>query len=369
MIKPPAFDKYPVPEGAFKPLTPELQIFLSANRLQQIPREIFDLENLTVLSLRNNLLTEVSPAIRHCTGLKELNVASNQLQWLPFDILTLLLNPHLRLKTLRSRPNLFVQPCGPPRISHLGQSASHLDSADWLKQHLRDLQDQENKTQDHASILHAEWLLHLVSTERFRKYTLRRTAILGEPHDDEQVPNHPIYLAMTSAAYFHSDGIFVPGKIEAPPSSISHIVPVDDDQEDSSHHEGTQCQGAPSLFELSLRACAASGQLPEIFSMSPDDETPEPVLNGLHAAENAVRERRLCGFCERPYVLARAEWIEYWGYCPAPTADCRPERVMEYVLPFLRRVCSWGCAQGARSQGRKEREEIFANEWWKSRVR
>ncbi|KAI9651955.1 MAG: hypothetical protein M1831_007458 [Alyxoria varia] len=371
MIKPPTFDKCPVPEGAFKPLIPELKIFLSANRLQQVPREIFELGNLTVLSLRNNDLVEISPAIRNCTGLRELNVASNQLRWLPYEMLSLLWNPQTRMISLRSRPNPFVQPCPPPRSSQLRQSASDPDPLISLKQHLRDLQKPEAQTQNHASILQAEWLLHLISAGRNRINKLISVAPGPLPYEYEETLNCPIYLAMTPAAYFRSDGTVVPGKSAAPPSSMpldqQYLRPVDDDWKDTAHDESNTNQSAPSLFELCLRTCAASGQLAEIFTMFPSDQTPAPVLSGLHAAEAAIRESRICGFCERRYVTPRAEWIEYWGYCPRENADHSPDRVMESVLPFLRRACSWGCARGARSQGREKREDIFVNEWLKVR--
>src|SRR5262249_49088861 len=74
----------------FEPLRPLLQLFLQKNLLRRLPAELWNLENLTVLSLRNNKLTYIPPSIAHLRHLRELNLACNRLRYLPWELLTLI---------------------------------------------------------------------------------------------------------------------------------------------------------------------------------------------------------------------------------------------------------------------------------------
>jgi len=47
----------------YQQLTPALRLYLSNNMLEEVPGEVYQLENLEVLSLRNNCLTEISPSM------------------------------------------------------------------------------------------------------------------------------------------------------------------------------------------------------------------------------------------------------------------------------------------------------------------
>jgi len=56
-------------------------MYLSSNSLKEVPQEMWRIENITVLTLRNNMLKQLSPAIAKLRNLIELNVSGNQLQW------------------------------------------------------------------------------------------------------------------------------------------------------------------------------------------------------------------------------------------------------------------------------------------------
>ena len=74
----------------YSPLTPSLQLFLSGNSLTELTGELFELENLQVLSLRNNKLREIPSGIRRLTQLQEINVSVNRLEHLPYEMLLLM---------------------------------------------------------------------------------------------------------------------------------------------------------------------------------------------------------------------------------------------------------------------------------------
>ncbi|KAF6222998.1 hypothetical protein HO133_001049 [Letharia lupina] len=91
----------------YQSLTPALRLYLSNNLLEEVPGEVFHLKNLEVLSLRSNNLTEILPTIGELNNLKELNLGSNQLNWLPWELLSLL---HANLQKCMIYPNPFIRP-------------------------------------------------------------------------------------------------------------------------------------------------------------------------------------------------------------------------------------------------------------------
>ncbi|KAI9597325.1 hypothetical protein BDF19DRAFT_434708 [Syncephalis fuscata] len=78
-----------------------LQLFLGFNLLKDLPIELYDLRNLTVLGLQNNQLAELSFRIRQLTKLERLNLGGNQLETLPGELLWL---PSLRSLTVLPNP-------------------------------------------------------------------------------------------------------------------------------------------------------------------------------------------------------------------------------------------------------------------------
>ena len=91
----------------YQSLTPALRLYLSNNLLEEVPGEIFHLNNLEVLSLRSNNITEILPSIGELSNLKELNLGSNQLNWLPWELLGLL---HANLRKCMLYPNPLIRP-------------------------------------------------------------------------------------------------------------------------------------------------------------------------------------------------------------------------------------------------------------------
>ncbi|WRT64563.1 uncharacterized protein IL334_001495 [Kwoniella shivajii] len=85
----------------------DIGIYAGQNSLTSLPSALFEISNLTVLSLRGNKLTSLPAAIGELRHLKELNVGLNHLTELPSTIL------HLNLDLFTASPNDF-----PKRPSH-----------------------------------------------------------------------------------------------------------------------------------------------------------------------------------------------------------------------------------------------------------
>ncbi|KAK9365906.1 hypothetical protein V1509DRAFT_631413 [Lipomyces kononenkoae] len=71
------------------PLRQDVEIYLSNNNISEIPPRLFNVENITVLSLRNNRLTAIPNAIYRLRNLQNLSLGGNELHYLPAQILQL----------------------------------------------------------------------------------------------------------------------------------------------------------------------------------------------------------------------------------------------------------------------------------------
>ncbi|KNC80245.1 hypothetical protein SARC_07398 [Sphaeroforma arctica JP610] len=81
-----------------------VHLYLSNNRIVRLPPCLYQMTNITVLSLRGNNLRELSPEIAGMRNLTELSVSTNQLKFLPAEVKQL-----TKLHTLSAKPNPFVE--------------------------------------------------------------------------------------------------------------------------------------------------------------------------------------------------------------------------------------------------------------------
>jgi hypothetical protein len=88
----------------------------------------------------------------------------------------------------------------------------------------------------------------------------------------------------------------------------------------------------PSLFELCLRSAK---QHRRISAMLTFQDLPPAIEEALVGAEQLSTAGPLyCDVCEQEYIVPRGEWLEWYAGVRDNEHD---------LIPFLRRVCSWGC--------------------------
>ncbi|KAG0275528.1 hypothetical protein BGZ95_008676 [Linnemannia exigua] len=109
--------------GSFSLSRNRLKLFLSSNQLMTVPMHVFELHNLSVLSLRNNNIKTIPPEIGLLYNLVELSIGGNLLEHLPAQI-TLL--PKLHILTIH--PNPFMT-CPEPEAG-----TAELDPAELQQQ-------------------------------------------------------------------------------------------------------------------------------------------------------------------------------------------------------------------------------------------
>ncbi|RAL10364.1 leucine-rich repeat domain-containing protein [Aspergillus homomorphus CBS 101889] len=291
LTKLPAIKEPPVTEDVYTSLEPFLRLFLAGNALPKLSGELFELDSLRVLSLRNNKLTEIPPAIRRLTMLQEVNLSVNRLQSLPWELLWLIRKGDLKHLTVRPNPLLQIE-------------------------------EQEI----------AEW--HVPPDEL-------RSCLYDGPAPEEAWA--PVHVATGPVRRYNAEGVLA----ERDVGSSQTAMEID--------AEGPQGQAplaasrVPSLREVALLSFSRSSYF-ELIADSDMADYPALMLRLLRDARE-VRSGggRSCSVCHRSFVIARTEWIEWWDCSTYENGlkGPRPSGESLRPLPFRRLGCSWGCVPGA----------------------
>lgn len=320
----------PVTEGVFTRLEPKLKIFLALNQLTTLPGELFNLDRLTVLSLRGNRLRELPPGVGRLSNLKELNLSQNGLRYLPHEILELF-SEKSRLNTLHLHPNLFHEPQFP------------VSEADVEKE---------------------EEVQYKIGLGNRTTVGRRRGAICAVSPDQPRRSWHTqwkiTYQARTEVRFMNIHGDLVKGpsflvNAEALESAHNKIPVADMNDSPEPPTSEDVLSRAPSLLEVALAACAKTPQLPFLADFLPEDAP--PTLRGLliEVAEKKESGGSKCTICSRNFIVPRTEWIEWWeiakvlesnstASAASPLRQMENERdVLEKMVPLMRRGCSWLC--------------------------
>lgn len=356
--------------GRYESLAPFLQLFLSRNALRTLPPELWNLQHLSVLSLRNNKLTELPPCIAKLHNLVELNLAGNRLRWLPWELLRLV-GPKGNLRRLNVRPNpLFegVQFQGVLLGKPIAIKGIAL-AVDYLKQKLNltrqgssnfqqilsgdDLAEELEKLEEQCAWTEKLCNLFRSRGEKYSKEVIYSPSYVPReshsPRDrlDTFITTYygqPAFIASTPVTFFRFDGTLAPDSQIPPtalPLDVRHLPASLSGQ--AASPPGTSSMYAPSLLDLAIRVSTQHLSHAQILSLLPPD-APSHILQVLDAAENIRKTngsaQRDCSICGRPFIIARTEWIEYWHYTP-DSLFCAAD---DLFWPFLRRGCSWRCA-------------------------
>lgn len=327
-----------------------MKLFLWGNHLTQVPRALFNLDNLTVLSLRGNSLTELPPAILQLKNLETLNVSQNKLKYLPVELLELLYDSNSSLRSLLLHPNPWYQ----PNVEESGNGPP------WSSENV-----DRTKGRPGPQGRGCRWLPQTTHERRNSSY-----------FDAKRWARTPVQFSDTKGMVYSTFRI-EPGTSHLPTEALDSepmIPPRNPAQERVMHSGETKTTKVHSLLELALQACARNPYLAELPDMLPDTTHTRVrdllVDTQVHSYTGGVE----CTVCKRPVVKPTAEWIEwwelflnYWSNLPLatpPAAEDLAPRVQyltqipeERLVPFVRRACSWKCVQDTlRRLGRRPEE-------------
>jgi len=361
-------------EGQYRSMVPELFVDLKDNQLRHLTPSLFDVKNITSLILTNNNIGELPASISKMTRLKELNVSNNPLRWLPFELLQLC-GSALKLDF---DPEISERDCF--LVSALtklaGATAGKLDiigdsGVPWLlpktpQKHevlgvdmvlrgrlalFRHAGGQPNNMMKHyLEELHKVYDRLPEREERLWHMRLMEVWPTGGRTFDEFSPQHPIsawgrddpvYLARTLVSHFDDTGLLLMGS-PVPPTCDEDDFAVVTETERGAHGVPATIF-APTHEPRHINSLATTALHTALRHKEPDVDLCEligdpviPLADALlaRAKENdcagfgAFRE---CNVCKREYVVAKAEWIEWWMVKSGK------------VFPFRKRVCSWAC--------------------------
>ena len=278
-----------------------------------VPRSLWTLDTLKVLSLRNTGLEELPAAVSNLTNLQELNVGNNRLHWLPFELLQLL-GPGKPLTRLFITPNPFIETLTMPHVCPEEPTPETKKS---------DLNDGSTKSPP---------ALLLDALER------KKTCFANSRPDssDSQVfadGYHKFHVASTKADkiplrgqdwihdYSHNR-VFVSVKGQGDSLSVSKAIQP------------------PSLLYMSVQRALETTDVVDILGLLPED-CPPPIPQAIADGKQAWNEGgRSCTVCGRSYATVRAQWVEFWQIEPSGS---NPVSCSDLAWPFLRRVCSDSC--------------------------
>ncbi|KAJ5341205.1 Leucine-rich repeat typical subtype [Penicillium brevicompactum] len=269
----------PVSEDAFDSLHGDISIYLSNNCLQSVPRDLLGLSNIKHLSLRNNNLTKIPSSIRQLTSLEDLNIGCNQLTYLPWELIWLMKNGNLKKLNVRQNPLPLVRDA---------------DVRAWWKGAI-----------DPSTLFDATPPRGFVPNSKYEE---------------------PLHICTSPITYYNEEG-----------NAIDPPTP---------RNMGTATEpsnSVPSLRELALREVCKLTDLEKLT----DEEISQypPLVAPLIRKAIAVRLEggRICSVCERPYVIPRAEWTEWWDVTSVEL-QTQPALNLYRPIPFRRHCCSLSCA-------------------------
>lgn len=358
-------------EGQYRDFVPEIYVNLGDNLLRHLNPALFDVQNITTLILCDNHIQELPAQISKLCNLQELNIARNELRWLPFDFLKLMQEASGGIFDIMSNNG---NPWLMPKDAQILREASIIPLHDSLKHVIRasatslDLDSLPEMNQLYAAFASKPnkeqfvWYMSVCDLEANLLNDLE-SSVVSPSTIQGLFPHHPAftrsgayktrepqYIARTPVSYFDQVGHIQKGSPKPPSSNDDdfdvmtattrgvHGVP-------SSWYTPPDNSNILSLATISLHTAVRRGHNLGLTPAELRDELDkEDALvpfaeRMLEQAESnncgGYGEFKKCHVCEKEYIVARAEWIEWWYILAAE------------VLPFKVQVCSWGCVPDA----------------------
>jgi hypothetical protein len=293
----------------FESKEPELKLFLSNNELTRLPGAIFNIEHLTVLSLRGNRLEEIPSSIGQLRNLHTLNIASNKLRYLPGSLLKLLHSRQMKDFIYHSNP--FICPAKDFEIPPLGKLiiptwAVALPTAVYLARTAVQYLNASGHSVTGEELLLAEPYTPLLVCDVLEEDGMGQEGSKDDKDEGTQIEDNVDYAAT--------------------PTSSSPRYP-----------EGSFTGRVPCLVELALRSCYRSSQLLEITRMLDKNQFGPLLTKLLRGMEIQKSEGgRVCCNCSHAFVMPMTQWVEFWDPAAIPTKCAE-------AVPFLKQGCSWSC--------------------------
>ncbi|KAJ4370731.1 hypothetical protein N0V83_005252 [Neocucurbitaria cava] len=353
-------------EGQYRSMVPELYVDLRQNNLCRLTPSLFDVHSLTTLILRANLIEELPQEISQLKNLKTLDVSLNKLKSLPFELLQLL-TPYGSLQRLTTLGNPFLEPMSsgrfsvghdrpdPPSMFFTDSFHPDLDLAQYEgREQLPDLYESLDSCED---LEQAVWRIRYFESWVHAFGGDERDEAEDDLEDDGFYEHHPElhiegvssvsprYIARTLVSFFDQAGYLLQGSPAQPSPDDGNEYPVVIETNrgtygaPSSPFIPPSTSRVPPLITLSLIASFKERAYDGLSIEGVREVLGEPIpheadaifIRALANDEGGYGEFRHCHMCSKEYVVARAEWVEFWsaGY--------------GVFYPLKVRVCSWGC--------------------------
>ncbi|KAK6820835.1 leucine Rich Repeat family protein [Apiospora arundinis] len=341
----------------FEHKDPALKIFLSGNPLIRAPGALFNLEFLSVLSLRNAQILELPPAIGNLKNLKTLNVSLTRLRYLPAELLDLMTFEG-KLKELIIHPNPFHQPDQRDNQGEMFPSLSE-EPEDTLLLH-----EAEGRGEYEGRTVRA-WL----DKDARPKGGKESTNLISLPLDIWQMllaarspiqftDSRGVQLSQFTLPQLPAEDGVSPFTVETEDLTSPPALPRSTRENDAS---ATSFSRVPSLMEIALRSCSRTAQreqLPEYLEAG-DPHHLADTLRDLNAQAEANGNAGTvpCSTCRRAVVKPLAQWIEWWDLGmvalreQGPIGALNVSELDKLSVPFMKRACSWGCLPNSAPYG------------------
>jgi hypothetical protein len=338
-------------EGQYRSMVPELYVNLSDNKLRLLTPSLFNVQNLTTLNLVNNDIEELPAQIGQLRNLRELNISRNNIKWLPFELLGLFQEHEQgRLEILGHSGVPWLQ----PNVDQV-QSYGHYIHACNLEGLYRRLESDPARERSVWSMRLSELLVLFpddLSKESPKGASFGKSSGISDVYqmNRRSRDNHqssegpPRYVSRTTVTYFDQEGTLIKGSPKQPSSTDDDFTVITETIR-GAHGVPTSWFTPPhtkptkSLLTLALESALAHKDQDGLTVSDLRDYIADPVPTVADALLKQAElnnsgghgEFRSCHTCKKDYVMARAEWIEWW----------RVKALV--VLPFKRKVCSWAC--------------------------